>query len=272
MFSVVRNKLSKYWSVVSISWINGFAYPLSFWMWRLRQVMSMVIAISLWESIFITTQHVFGYQQAQMLTYIFISNIAGYIVLSSRTIEVSNIITSGDLSLYLIKPLHFFAYWFSRDLADKTQNAIFSFFELTILFLIYHPTLNMPMHPTTILLTIAAVFGGLTLYFFINMLFGFLAFWAPDVWAPRFLFFVIMFFVSGSTFPLDIYPPIVVKILSFTPFPYLIFFPAKLWLEQVSSSGIAIGFASLFGWILGLFLLTQWIWNRAIKGYGADGR
>jgi ABC-2 type transport system permease protein len=130
MSSVIKSKFNKYWKVVSISWMNGFAYPLSFWMWRLRQVMSMVIAISLWESIFLTTQHVFEYQQAQMLTYIFISNIIGFIVLSSRTIEVSSIITSGDLSLYLIKPVQFFVYWFSRDLADKTQNAIFSFFEL----------------------------------------------------------------------------------------------------------------------------------------------
>lgn len=266
------NKLKKYWSVVSISWINGFAYPLSFWMWRMRQVMSMVIAISLWESIFVSTQHVFGYQQAQMLTYIFISNIAGFIVLSSRTIEVPNVITSGDLSLYLVKPLQFFAYWFSRDLADKTQNALFSFFELTVLFFIYHPILTIPTHIATVFLTITAIFGGLTLYFFINMLFGFLAFKAPDVWAPRFLFFVIMFFVSGSTFPLDIYPSVVVKILSFTPFPYLIFFPAKMWLEQLSPHVITTGFLSLFGWIIGLSLLTTWIWNRAIKGYGADGR
>lgn len=269
---MVKNKLKKYWSVVSISWSNCFAYPLSFWMWRMRQVMSMVIAISLWESIFLTTQHVFGYQQAQMLTYIFISNIVGFIVLSSRTIEVPHVITSGDLSLYLIKPLHFFTYWFSRDLADKTQNVLFSFFELTALFLIYHPTLHAPTHFTTILLTVGAILGGLTLYFFINMIFGLIAFWAPDVWAPRFLFFVIMFFISGSTFPLDIYPSVVVKILSFTPFPYLIFFPAKLWLEQVSSPGIMIGFASLFGWIIGLFFFTQWMWNRAIKGYGSDGR
>lgn len=234
--------------------------------------MSVVIAISLWESIFLTTQNVFGYQQAQMLTYIFVSNIVGYVVLSSRTIEVPGIIHSGDLSLYLVKPLQFFTYWFSRDLADKTQNAIFSFFELSALFLIYHPTLHAPIHLVSIALTIAAVFGGLTLYFFINMLFGLFAFWVPDVWAPRFLFFIIMFFVSGSTFPLDIYPEIVVKILSFTPFPYLIFFPAKIWLEQISLSGLYVGFATLIGWIVALFLLTRWMWNNAIKGYGADGR
>ncbi|KKS30910.1 MAG: hypothetical protein UU93_C0027G0001, partial [Candidatus Amesbacteria bacterium GW2011_GWA2_42_12] len=161
--------------------------------------MSMVIAISLWESIFRSTPQVFGYYGSQMLTYIFVSNIVGFITLSSRTIEVPNVIRSGDLSLYLIRPLRFFVYWFSRDIADKFQNVIFAAFELIALYIIFHPALTIPTHVLTVLITVLAVFGGLVMYYFINMIFGFLAFWSPDVWAPRFLFFVIMFFVSGST-------------------------------------------------------------------------
>lgn len=272
MFSKLQSKFNKYARVVSATWMSGFAYPLSFWMWRLRQVMSIVIAISLWQSIFAASSNVFGYDQAQMLTYIFISNIAGFIVLSSRTIEVPSVITSGDLSLYLLKPVHFFAYWFSRDIADKTQNAMFSCVELLTLFLIYRPHLTIPAHLSTALLAFLAIGGGVVLYFFINMLFGFMAFWVPDVWAPRFLFFIIMFFLSGSTFPLDIYPKQLVDALSYTPFPYLIFFPAKVWLEQLSFNQIVTGFGALFGWILAFGILTSWIWSRAIKGYGADGR
>jgi ABC-type uncharacterized transport system permease subunit len=80
-------------------------------------------------------------------------------------------------------------------------------------------------------LTIAAILGTYAV-FFINMLFGFLAFWAPDVWAPRFLFFVIMFFVSGSTFPLDIYPEIVVKYCRIPHSPTSSFFPQKFGLNK----------------------------------------
>jgi len=99
-----------------------------------------------------------------------------------------------------------------------------------------------------------------------------MAFWVPDVWAPRFLFFIIMFFLSGSTFPLDIYPKQLIDVLSYTPFPYLIFFPAKVWLEQLSFHQVVTGFSALLGWILACSALTSWIWSRAIKGYGADGR
>lgn len=272
MFSRIKVNFQKYLTVIAMSWSNGFAYPLSFWMWRVRQMMSMVIAISLWESIFRSTPQVFGYYGSQMLTYIFVSNVVGFITLSSRTIEVPNVIRSGDLSLYLIRPLRFFVYWFSRDIADKFQNVIFATFELIALYFIFHPTLIAPTHLATLLVAALAVFGGLTMYYFINMIFGFLAFWSPDVWAPRFLFFVIMFFVSGSTFPLDIYPPAVVKILSFSPFPYLVFFPSKIWLEQVSSAQILYGFIAMISWIIGLALFALLLWKQGVRGYSSDGR
>jgi ABC-2 type transport system permease protein len=232
----------------------------------------MIIAISLWESIYGSSTHVFGYGHAQMLTYIFISSIVSFFVLSSRTIDVASVIESGDLSLYLIRPIQFFVYWFSRDLADKFQNIVFSACELTVLFLIFHPTLTFPHSLTAIVLTLLATLGGLTMYFFINMLFGFLAFWSPDVWAPRFLFFVIMFFVSGSTFPLDIYPVPIVKLLSFSPFPYLIFFQSKLWLEQLSPTHIAQGFIAMSVWIIVLGAASNWLWKMGVRSYSADGR
>jgi len=272
MFSKIKVNVQKYFAVIAMSWSNGFAYPLSFWMWRARQVMSMVIAISLWEAIFFSSSQVFGYSQSQMLTYIFVSNIVGFLVLSSRTIEVPNVIHSGDLSLYLIRPLQFFVYWFSRDIADKFQNIIFATFELIALYIIFHPTLTVPTYLVTFLLTGLAVFGGLIMYYFINMIFGFLAFWSPDIWAPRFLFFVIMFFVSGSTFPLDIYPVAVVKVLSLSPFPYLVFFSSKIWLEQVSAGQMAHGFITMIGWIIGLGIFSALLWKRGVQGYSSDGR
>ncbi|TAL40025.1 MAG: hypothetical protein EPN89_20185, partial [Methylovulum sp.] len=129
---VLRLKLTTYWVIARANWVQSFTYPVSFWMWRARQVIQIVISLSVWEAVFATSALAFGYRQAQMLTYIFVANITGFIVFSSRTIDVSNVIHSGDLSLYLVKPLNFFLNWFSRDIADKLLNLIFSACELTI--------------------------------------------------------------------------------------------------------------------------------------------
>ncbi len=266
--------LQKYWTVIKLTWINGFAYPVSFWMWRLRQVIQVVIALSIWESIYISNDNLsaFGYDKDRMLTYIFLANIINFIVFDSRTIDVGNIIHSGDLSLYLVKPLNFFSYWFSRDLADKFQNIVFSVTELSFLYFVFHPHLYFPHSFSMVLLTLCTAILALFMYFFINLIFGFLGFWSPDIWAPRFLFFMITSFVAGTFFPLDIFPKSIVDILFYTPFPYLIYFPTKIWLEQLSSSTISHGILVASTWTILCGAGAYAIWKKGLKDYSSEGR
>jgi ABC-2 type transport system permease protein len=271
MFSNIKVKLQKYIAISQATWVNGFAYPVSFSMWRFRQLIQTFISLSLWVSIYANQSSLFGYQKNQMLTYIFVANIVNYFILSSRTIDVVNVINSGDLSLYLVMPINFFTYWFSRDTADKIQNILFSVGELTLLYLFFRPPFYLPSHLLSYFVVAAGVIAGIFLYFFINMIFGFIGFWSPDAWAPRFLFFMIMSFAAGTLFPLDVFPKTFVTIITYTPFPYLTFFQAKLFLEQLSGADTLRGFIVMGAWIAIMWLLARALWHKGIRGYGSEG-
>jgi ABC-2 type transport system permease protein len=266
------SQLKKNFMVMRLSWEAQFAYPVGFWIWRLRQVLLFVIMLSLWEAVYQSTASPFGYSKDQMLTYLFIANILQFIVLSSRTIEIGSIIWNGDLSNYLVKPIRFFWYWFSRDIADKLQNIMFAVVELSVLYLIFQPHLVFPSSFLAIFLTFLTAFGGLLLYYYFNLLFGFIGFWSPDIWAPRFMFMMLLQFTTGWFFPLDIFPSVIVKILSFTPFPYFLFFSTQIWLEKLSLAGILQGSAIMCIWILLLYALARTVWRRGLRGYGAEGK
>lgn len=272
MFSKIKASFRKYSTILSVSWTNGFAYPISFWIWRFRQLLQTFISLSLWINIFSTQTSLFGYERGQMLTYIFLASMVSYFVLASRTIDVVSVINSGDLSLYLVKPINFFANWFARDIADKLQNILFSIFELTILFLLFHPPFYFPSDLLAYLLFAVSILGGIFLFFFINMIFGFIGFWSPDSWAPRFLFFMVMSFTAGTLFPLDIFPSSFTRIVYLTPFPYLTFFQTKIWLNQFSGAEIARGFEMMGVWIVLMYLLMITMWKKGIRGYGSEGR
>lgn len=265
-------KLNKYWTILRISWVNGFAYPASFWVWRLRQLLQIVVAFSIWEAVFASTTSIFGYQREHMLTYIFMSNIISWIILASRTVDVVGVINSGDLSLYLVRPLNFFLNWFTRDVADKIQNIIFAVGELGLMYFVFRPELSFPQHISTLLLVVLTSFGGLLLYFFLNMIFGLIGFWSPDSWAPRFLFYVIISFTSGSMYPLDIFPQSIVRIMNYLPFPYLMYFQTKIWLEQLSSQEILRGSLILTLWICIAALTMTLMWKKGLKAYSSEGR
>lgn len=264
--------MRKYFTLARVSWSNGLVYRLNFLMWRVRLILGLLTAYFLWKAVFANQQTIFGYSESAMITYILVASLLQSLVLSTRSIDLAGIINSGDLSNILVKPINNFWYWFSRDAADKILNIVFAAAELSILYFLLRPPLVLPPLVPLILLILLVLPLSTFLYYLINYLFGLLGFWTPEVWAPRFLLFVILQFVAGSLFPLDVLPLSIQKIASFTPFPYLIFFPTQLYLGKVAQPELITGIAASLFWI-GIFtLLVKITWNRGLKAYGAEGR
>lgn len=241
-------------------------------MWRVRLVLSLVTAYFLWTAVFGQHQELFGYTRDKMLAYIFISWVIQSLVLSSRSIDLAGIINSGDLSNILIKPLSNLKYWFFRDIADKALNLLFSAGELAVLFLILRPAIEWPSLVNLGILAIFVLPLATILYYFINYLFGLFGFWTPQVWAPRFLLFVILQFVAGSLFPLDVLPVGLQRVLDWTPFPYLIYFPTQVFLERIGEIGIIKGIVVTAVWMAIFYLIVKLVWKKGILIYSAEGR
>jgi len=117
-------------------------------MWRVRNVLQILLVFFLWDAIFQDSGRVvFGYDKAKILTYIFGILVLKSIVFSSRSIDISSEIASGDISNLLLKPISYLKYWFSRDIASKTLNLFFAIFETTVLYLILKPEFFIQPYP-----------------------------------------------------------------------------------------------------------------------------
>ena len=116
-----------------------------------------------------------------------------------------------------------------------------------------------------------AVLAALLIYFWINFLLGLLGFWFADVWAPRFVFMVMRYFMAGGFFPLDILPAPAFKMLKLTPFPYMQYFPIQIYLGRLGPKEIVNFFLITALWIVILFLITKKVWQLGLKTYTAEG-
>lgn len=235
-------------------------------------MLSLLTAYFLWTAVFGQHHELFGYTKDRMLAYIFISWLIQSLVLATRSIDLAGIINSGDLSNILIKPLSNLKYWFSRDIADKALNLLFSVGELAFLFLILRPGIEWPSPGNLGILGILVLPLATILYYFINYLFGLLGFWTPQVWAPRFLLFVILQFVAGSLFPLDVLPVWLQRVLDWTPFPYLIYFPTQVFLGRIGEIEMIRGIGVTLVWTIIFYLMVKLVWKKGILVYSAEGR
>jgi len=260
-----------YFQVAKNTWDEMLTYRFNFVMWRVRNVLQLLTVYYLWLAVTPQNGQIFGYNRPLILTYVLGATLVGSIVFSTRTQEMGDNINNGDLSQFLIRPFRYLGYWFARDIGDKLFNLSFAVGELAIFFLILHPSLFLQTNIAFLLLTILAVLLAVVMNFFIGSLLGMIAFWSPEVWAPRFIFFTLVSFFAGGLFPLDILPITLQRIFALLPFSYLGYFPIAIYLGKFSSTQLVQGFCIAILWSILLYILLSVVWRKGLKIYSSEG-
>jgi ABC-2 type transport system permease protein len=248
-----------------------FVYRLNFVLWRFRVVLNLLMIYFLWSAIYVKNKHILGYTEDMMITYVLLISILSDFVFSSRVHEVGAEILTGDIINRILKPISFFKYLLTKELADKAINVSFAIIEITVLILLTHPSLVPPQSTEAFIVAIFQLCIGLILSFWMSFCIAMIAFWTAEIWAPRFIYFILVFVLAGNYFPLDILPAIFYKLLLLTPFPYFIFVPAQTYLKGIPEN-VLLQFIISILWIGITYKGAYYLWKKGMKEYSFYGR
>lgn len=263
--------MSKYLIVFKITWENYLVYRLNFVLWRFRTVLQFLLIYFVWWTVFQNQQQIFGYTESSILTYIMVAALVRAIILSSTVIAVSGHINEGGIVNFLVKPLSFVGYYFIRDISDKLFNISFVILEISLLIFLLKPQLILQQDIATLALFVLAVLLGILLYFSIAFIVGLMSFWIENSWGPWFLITIFLEGFAGGLFPIDILPKGLSQALMLTPFPYLIYFPSKIYSGGLSTQDIFFGFTILTIWVSGMWFFSLKTLQAGLKHYTAFG-
>lgn len=258
-------------AVFKISWEQGFVYRLNFAFWRMRTILQLLLVYFIWWSVFQSQEEIFGYTQAGLLTYVLVSVVIRAIVLSSRAADVGNQINDGSIVNFMIKPMGLIKYYFVRDIADKLLNICFVFIEIILLLILLKPEIIIQTNIGILLSFFIAIILGVIINFCISLIFSLSAFWAENSWGPMFLMGIFLDGFGGTLFPIDILPKNIFNLLMLTPFPYLVYFPSRLYIGTFQNSEICYGFGILIFWVICLVFLTRIILDKGLRHFSAVG-
>lgn len=266
--------MQKYLTVFVIAWQNEFIYRLNFILWRLRNVLRFLMTYFLWTGVFLGNAQVFGYEKSQMLTYVFAVLVVSTLILASPSQDnIGGEISNGDLSNYLVKPVHYIKFWFTRDLSNKLLNLLFSFFEIWILWILLKPQLQISFDPIVWIGSVVSCILAIFLFFSLNILSKTIAFWIPEyTWGLTFVMLVFVETLSGAFFPIDVLPKLGQIAVQLTPFPYLIYYPVAIFIGKIQGFEILRVLIQSTIWFLIMACLTKYFWNKGLKVYGSEGR
>jgi ABC-2 type transport system permease protein len=182
--------------------------------------------------------------------------------------EFETQVVEGRLSPFLLQPIDPVWRHVAGHISERLARAPF-FILLLAGFFCFQPKLFWLPGFKQGCLALAAMVCAFILRFLIQYTFAMLCFWTERASAVQGFWFLLYLFLSGLIAPLDVFPQPMREFANWTPFPYLVNFPARLLVGLDADAGR--GFLILGGWMVCFFVLNRLLWRMGLKRYSGMG-
>lgn len=182
--------------------------------------------------------------------------------------EFEKEVVEGRLSPRLLQPIDPVWHHIAMHLSERLARLPFAIALVGLFFLLYPQTIWLPSF-SSVLLFVLVVLLAFILRFLIQYTFALFAFWTERAGAIEQFWFLFYLFLSGMIAPLEVFPPVVRQVALWTPFPYLIHFPAAILIGLPANIGR--GILVMLSWSLLFFICNRWLWRKGLKQYSGMG-
>ncbi|MEW6749634.1 MAG: ABC-2 family transporter protein [Candidatus Latescibacterota bacterium] len=261
--------LRKYLTVFRVNWLNSLQYRAPTVIYVVGYTLYVAVLLSLWVAIYRDDGRVGGYALNELVTYYLLQFVSNTIVVSYVSWEITDHIREGFYSHFLVKPVDYFAYWFTINASGKLLEAAVIGLVVGCVWSIAGPLVRLPSQPQTWLAFAAAVALAAVLAFELEFCIGLIAFWLVQVRVFKYILTYAVLFLAGTVLPLDVFPGALSRVASVLPFQYLVFVPIQVFLEKRPAPLADLGLAT--AWIAVFYGVARWVLVRGTARYEAVG-
>ena len=253
-------------TLLAVSYAEMMQYRAELYLWAISGIMPFVL-MGLWmEASAETPMAITPVDFARYFLAVFIVRQATMVWV---VWEFEDDVVHGRLSFLLLHPLDPAWRFFLSHVAERFARVPFLIALTGLFFLLYPKAFWIPSAADLALAT-AAITVAFLLRFLMQYAFAMIAFWSERANAIEDLWFMLYLFLSGFIAPLDLFPPAVRHAAEWTPFPYMIYLPARLLTGQ-GSDGIGRGLIVITIWSIVFYIVYRILWYRGLRHYSAMG-
>jgi ABC-2 type transport system permease protein len=253
-------------TLLSVYYAYMVEYRAELLLWALANSLSFILMGVWYEA---TSRGSFAVQPLEVVRYFLAVFVVRQLTVVWVIWEVEQDMQKGRLSHFLLTPLDPAWRYVASHLAERLARLPFSAALVVLFFVLYPPAFFVP-DPVEALLAVAFCLVAFALRFLLQYTFALLSFWTERATNVESLVFIVYMFLSGAVAPLDVFPPAVKDVVMLTPFPYLIWVPARL---VIGGGDIDVLRAALVcgAWMAALFIVNRLVWARGLRHHSAQG-
>jgi ABC-2 type transport system permease protein len=234
----------------------------------LKAVVFVLVIASVWRAVYATRQTVAGMTLDEVIVYTCVAITIALVYEVNLEREIGERLRDGNIALHLIKPINFFFLGFAQGWGTLAYTAIFSAAPTFITLLLFFDLHLAPMNPGVSLVTFVL---GFSLFFAFCHLTALTTFFTIDTWGVEYLRQTIVRFLAGGFLPLAFFPDALHRVAMWSPFPYMIYAPARALTGQLPREMFLETMAMQVAWCILLGLLNYLYWKLIVRQVAIHG-
>lgn len=275
-------QLTTWWCFFRVSIEERLVYRGDFALGTLMRFLPIVTQVFLWYAIFESIkfsgkpEDISGYGYHDMVAYYLLAMISrAFSSMPGLTSGIARQIQTGEVKKFLIQPVDMLGCLLAQRVAHKLVYYLIAIIPFSMVFFVCRGFFDAGWPPVEVFIAfLMSLIMGFVLGFFIEACIGMIGFWWLEVTSITFVYMLLNFFLSGHMFPLDLLPTEPVNwqaIIHFSPFKYLAYFPAAIFLGKIPPEALWNEIAAEAVWMVAFILLARVLWARGVKRYSGFG-
>lgn len=261
--------LQTIWAVMRISLTEMTAYHTNLVIWSIIDAITPLAMIFVWLAVYHGQSTVGGLSESQMLTYYIGVLLVTATVSVHHEWDIQRHIRTGQLKMYLTKPLPFAVHMATEAISWRLNASIINIPLAIGIIWVLNQTLNLGApYPLSWQFGLALL-GSLGIFLSMTFTLGYLMFFFERVSGIFHANDVLRALTSGLFLPLSLFPDCAQEIMRWLPYRYEFDFPIRVLIGTAQGTDIWLGYLTQLLWAALFTVIATAMWHVGLRRYDA---
>ncbi len=252
-----------------ITMTRYMAYRVELVIWLISMIVQPVVFMTVWQHANISDVSSFNWTDGKFASYFILSMMINHATMAWVMWEWEYRVKTGELSYLLLRP----QFVIHRDLGENLtfKIATFPVMFLTALGLVWAFKPEFEFNGYAVAVFCMSFILTFALRFLFDWVVSLLAIFTVHVMAINVCYIFLMLLFSGQIGPIPLLPPMIQTIANFLPFKWMIDFPIRLVMGELTQAEILFGLMCQLGWVIVIILIGMYVWRKGVRKWTAVG-
>ena len=253
----------------------AMTYRSNFLAWFLGSIVYCLVMYYIWLAVFNSSGEgmINGFTMRDMTVFLFITAMTNFLTDSDGSYDVGEEVRDGNIAMRLIKPVGFHSTFLFTEIGWKLLifGMIFAPVVIGVEIYKFNAYGGFAFNIASFALYIFSMTMSYLFSFYMNVCFGFMAFFLKNLWGFNIIKSSILRFLSGGVLPLAFMPGTLRQVLEWLPFASLCYTPVMIYMGMYSPAETALRLAVQVAWVIVFYIISKLILSTALRHVSVQG-